>query len=323
MFQWDATTGRSGKRFWGLVAASVLLHAGLFFGGVGLDAFRAARDLSMFRWEDDERYGNRVKVARVTTAPLSYPSGFFAVKETPKEIARHEERPKPPPEPKAERERPKKAEQAKKPEPEKSSSAEETPKPEDATPAPAGDLKFGAIQGNAFRPHLKAAYAAYQNGQLPEGPFLVTVTCSVQPDGSLAGIKLVKSSGNEMIDETALNLFRELSEMRALGGLAGMSSLSLTLERGASSSTLSAVGFAKDEAQARGLAFNLGALKQLRTWTAKNADETALINSTEIVQAGNRLSVRCSLPNSRAGEMMKRSFGSQTTAAAPPAAPSA
>lgn len=324
MFQWDTMEGRSRRRFWALVAASVAAHVALFFGGLGLGAVRAARDLSLFRWDSDESYTNQIKVAQASMAPLKYPTGFFAVKEPPKEIVRREELPKPRPAP----ENPE--EKQKEPEPKREDvadgtggeAASEKPGAEQAQ-APDGPQKFGVIKANALRPHIKAAYAAYEAGTIPDGPFRVTVTCSVAPDGSLADIRLAKSSGSELIDETALNLFRELSAMRAMQPLAGMSSLSLTLERGASASTLTAVGFAKDEQQAQGLAFTLSTTKQLKSWTAKNADEAALINSTQIAQTGNRISVSCTLPNSRAGDMMRRSFGSDDAAAAAARKPSA
>ena len=99
--------------------------------------------------------------------------------------------------------------------------------------------------------------------------------------------------------------------MHALQPLSALTSLSLTLERGASVSTLSAVGFTNDEAQAESLNMQLNAIKLAASWRAKNEDQQALVRQTTVSQAGSRISVTTTLPNSRAGEMMRRSFGSQ------------
>jgi hypothetical protein len=149
------------------------------------------------------------------------------------------------------------------------------------------------------------------------------VTCKVKPDGSLTDIRIVASSGNGMIDQTALNLFREIGAMQALRPLATLSTLSLTLERGTSSSSLSAVGFSGSEAQAEELASQLTLGASVARFAAKNDDQRALLRQLQITRSGNRVGASLNLPNSRAGDMMKRSFGSQPDPPAAPAKPTA
>ena len=62
------------------------------------------------------------------------------------------------------------------------------------------------------------------------------------------------------------------------------------------------------------LANQLGGMKTLARFGAKNQDQTTLIDNIDISQSGNRVSVSVGLGNGTAGDMMKRSFGPRETA---------
>jgi TonB family protein len=317
MFEQNITPRKQPRlRFPAIFAGSVALHVVLLGLLFGVFVYRTAGKFALFSFEDGAEDANRYKVAMVDASkPLVLPPGFYAVKSVkPLDEVRKTE--------KREKARPNEDQTAKKPEKGKADGDGASPETTDAS-KPEENAKFGSIRANALRPHLRAVYAAYEEGRIPDRPFRVSVTCKVQPDGSLADIRIVASSGNGMIDQTALNLFREIGAMHALKPLATLSSLSLTLERGAAASSLSAVGFSGTEAQAENLADQLTLGASLARFTAKNDDQRALLRQLQITRSGNRVGASLNLPNSRAGEMMKRSFGSQPDAPPPASKPTA
>jgi hypothetical protein len=312
MFEQGITPEKPSRlRFPAIFAGSVVLHVvllGLIFGAF---VYRAAGRFALFSFEDGAEDANRYEVAMVNASkPLVLPPGFYAVKSVkPLDELKKAER--------KEKARPNEKPEAKKEEPGTVDGAGTAAAAKDADPKTEETSRFGSIRANALRPHLRAVYAAYEEGKIPDRPFRVTVTCKVQPDGSLTDIRIVASSGNGMIDQTALNLFREIGSMHALMPLSSLSTISLTLERGASSSSLSAVGFSETEAQAESLADQLTVGASLARFTAKNDDQRALLRQLQITRSGNRVAASLNLPNSRAGDMMKRSFGSQPDPPAP------
>lgn len=325
MFEETITPPKAPRwRFPAFFAGSIVAHVlllGLIFG---LYVYRAAGRFALFSFEDGDDDVNQYKVATVDTSrPLVLPPGFYAVKKVkPLEEVR-ETKPKEKAKPKDERP---KDDEAEEPEDGDADAKKNEPEPAPVAPQPNAtddSNKFGTIRANALRPHLRAVYAAYEEGKIPDRPFRVTVTCRVQPDGSLADIRVVSSSGNDMIDNTALNLFKEIGAMHALRPLATLSTLSLTLERGDTTSSLSAVGFSGTEAQAEDLANQLTLGASVARFTMKNADQLALLRQLQITRSGKRIGASLNLPNSRAGEMMKRSFGTPADAAASASKPAA
>jgi len=311
MFEEQITPPKAPRwRFSAIFAGSVVVHALLLGLVFGLYVYRAAGRLALFSFEDGEDDVNQYKIARVDTSkPLVLPPGFYAVEKVKPLDEVKETKPKEKPKPKEEL--PKKQDEEPQNGDEDAKKRDAEPAPPTPEPTPAGDSNtFGTIRANALRPHLRAVYAAYEEGKIPDRPFRVTVTCKVKPDGGLSDIRIVSSSGNSMIDETALNLFKEIGAMHALRPLSSLSSLSLTLERGGATSSLSAVGFSNTESQAEDLASQLSIGASFARLTAKNDDQRALLRQLQITRSGNRIGASINLPNSRAGEMMKRSFGS-------------
>lgn len=291
------------------LAGSIALHLGLVGLLYGSWMWGVASKFGSIAWDDaGEARHKVVKLDR--TKPLYMPDGFYAVEKPPEEVAERDERPK------TDKKEPEEKKDEKKDGEDTEETPEETPEPEQPKEPeqPAGSNKFGTIRGGALKPHIVQAYSAYEQGLIDVRTFTVTVTTKAEPDGSLSNIKVVKSSGSEIIDKTAINLFKELSDMNALAPLSSLSSLSLTLEVGASSSSITAVGFARDAGESQELANQLGLIAFGAKFKARTPDEKALIENVRISHSGNRVSVSLGLPNSRAADMMKRSFGGSETA---------
>lgn len=303
------------SRFPLILAGSVALHVLLLAALYGSWMYGVALKFGTISFEDtgEARHLDRAALER-RMKPLFLPKGFYAVEKPPtaEELAEREEpRPERPEPEKPEKEEPEEADGEEEGADDETAEKGEPEEPE----KPAADMKFGTIRGGSLRPHILQVYTAYERGLIDVDTFAVTVSCTAERDGSLSNIRVVKSSGDEMIDRTAVNLFKELSDMHALAPLSTLSSLSLTLEVGPSTSALTAVGFAGDPGVTLELANQLGAIQTLARWNAKNDDERTLINNVKISQAGNRVSVRLGLPNSAASDMMRRSFGGKETAA--------
>lgn len=287
-----------------ILAGSITLHGAL----VGLMfvswVWGIALKFGEIRFEDGGE--STVKVAMLDrTKPLYMPAGFYAITKPPEDVVKPIERDKN--ESKDEDQQKKSDEDGKKDGAEDGDKAAKDPKP-------TGPVKFGTMQGGALKPHLKQIYEAHERGLISTDTFVVTVTCRALADGSLADIRVTRSSGERLIDETAVNIMKEISNQRALAPLSTLSSLSLTLEKDASETALSAVGFSDDPDTSATMATELGFIKLASRFKMKNDDQMLLLDSVQISQSGNRVTVRASLPNSRAGEMMQRSFGSTAKA---------
>ncbi len=300
-------------RFPIILLCSAVIHLGVLAAIFGSWAYGIALKFGSFSYDDSGT--NRVKVTMIDrTKPLYLPPGFYASQKPPEEIAKREKE-----ETTHDKDKARKKDEPKKDEKDETEQKDgEDQKPEEPKqPAPAGDGKFGKISGGALKPHLQQIYQAYERGDITITTFSVTVACKAQHDGSLTDIKLLKSSGDDLIDKTAVNLVKEISAMNALAPLETLSSLSLTLQKTPTSATLTAVGFANDPDVSANFANQLGFLKLVSRPTMKNDDQKALLEGVKIDQSGNRVSVSLALPSSMAGDMMRRSFGS--TAQATPA----
>jgi TonB family protein len=291
------------SRFPVILLGSAVLHGAVLAALYGSWVYGVALKFGSIRWESGGEA--KYKVADIDrTKPLFLPKGFYAVQKPPEEIAKREKEPTTDDKEKARRKDEKKDE--KKDETAEDQKPEEPPKDE---PQPAATGTFGKISGGALKPHLQQIYRAYEQGRLTTDAFTVTVACKAQPDGSLTDIKLAKSSGDELIDKTAVNIVKEIGAMRALGPLARLSSLSITLQKTPTASSLTAVGFATDPDVTTDFANQLGFLKMASRFKMENDDQRRLLDNVQIASSGNRVSVTLGLPTSVAGDMMRKSFG--------------
>ena len=287
---------------------SVALHLVMLLALWGSWMYGVALKFGSIEWDTggEAKYFEKA-VMLDRTKPLYMPSGFYAVEKPPEEIVKREE-PKPEKQP----------EKSEKETADEEKTGEETADAEKPSePAkPAGDMQFGRISGNALKPHIQQVYTAYERGLVDVDTFSVTVSCKAERDGTLSNIRVVKSSGSDLIDKAAVNLFRELGAMQALAPLSTLSSVSLTLDVGPSNSSLTAVGFADDPGVSQDFANQLGLIALGAKFKAATPDQKALVDNIKVSQSGNRVSVRLGLPNSAASDMMRRNFGSRDTAGA-------
>jgi|CXWL01.1.fsa_nt_gi hypothetical protein len=287
-----------------ILAGSITLHGAL----VGLLfvswVWGIALKFGEIRFEEGGE--STVKVAMLDrTKPLYMPAGFYAITKPPEDVVKPIDRDKN--ESKDEDQQKKSDEDGKKDGAEDGDKSSEDPKP-------TGPVKFGPMGGRALKPHLTQIYSAYERGLISVKNFSVTVSCRALSDGSLADIRITKPSGDRLIDETAVNLVKEISNQRALAPLSTLSSLSLTLDKNESLCTLAAVGFSDDPDASADMARELGIAKFVARMSMENDDQRLLLDSVQISQSGNRLTVSATLPNSRAGDMMQRSFGATAKA---------
>jgi hypothetical protein len=306
------------SKFRAILVGSALLHVAFLAIAYGSWMWGVALKFGSIQWDDGGEAKHVEKVAMLDrTKPLYVPPGFYAVEKPPEKVVERDE-------PKTEKPQPKKDEKkAKKDEPDdvdregdETAKNEDEEKKDEKPDQPAGNLTFGTIRGTALKPHIVQVYTAYEKGLIDATSFTVAVTCKAERDGSLSNIKIVKSSNNELIDQAAINLFRELGDMHALAPLSILSSISLTLDVGPTSSSLTAAGFATDPGVSQDLATQLNAIKTFASFRARTDDEKALLKSIDVSQSANRVTVRVALPNSRASDMMHRNFGGTDTARA-------
>lgn len=286
------------SRFRWILAGSVAAHALVMTVFVATYLWGLTLKFGSISFEDTGEEAH-YKVAMIDrTKPLILPKGFFAIVQPPEK--------KPEPERKRDDGKAEKADDKK---------ADDKGKDDETKPggttATVDPTKFGKINTRSLKPHIQQIYAAYEQGRLTVTSFTVTVSCKALPDGSLGNIQIARSSGDPLIDETALNLFRELSDMHALAPLSELSSLSMSFEKTPTTAALVAVGFADDPSVTNMMALQLQGMKFLARKTMANPDQTQLLENTQISSSGNRVSVRLELSKQMAGEMMRRSFANQ------------
>src|SRR5215471_6008082 len=126
--------------------------------------------------------------------------------------------------------------------------AEPKPTP---TPRPDGYGSFGKINTAPIRDQIHRLYQAKKDGKLdiPDGKFKVGVSGSVNPDGTLANYRVHISSGIQEIDDSAMAILAAVSESRALGPLAQLTSITMVLEID-QSAQLIVTGFTSNESDA-------------------------------------------------------------------------
>ena len=281
-----------------ILAGSITLH-GAFVGMLFVSwVWGIALEFGELRFESGGE--STVKVAMLDRSkPLFMPAGFYAITKPPEDVAKPVDRDK------DGKKRPKDDDVQKK--------AEDDDQKKSEDPKPKGSPDFGTLRGGALKPHIQQVYEAHERGLISVVNFAVTVSCRALADGTLADIRVTRSSGDELIDQTAVNLIKEIGNQKALAPLSILSSLSLTLEKDSAVTKLIAVGFSDDPGTCASMATRLGIAKlgaRFQIMRKQNPDQLLLVDSVQISQSGNRLTVSASLPNSRAGEMMQRSFGS-------------
>ncbi|OYT70599.1 MAG: hypothetical protein CFK52_10625 [Chloracidobacterium sp. CP2_5A] len=185
------------------------------------------------------------------------------------------------------------------------SDAPDNDKPDAA--APNRPLGFGKVDVGPIKAVVTKLYHLSESGELDieQEAFVITLAFRVEPSGRLSGLRIVKSSGIDAVDEAALNIARAVSASQALGPLHILTSTTLTLDVGPQFMTLRVGGFAGSPLEAAALQ-NLinGGL----TLIPRKADTAAFLNNTSIKADGKRLMATVQMTRSQLNALLKQNF---------------
>ncbi len=172
-----------------------------------------------------------------------------------------------------------------------------------------GPLGFGKINATPIKAIVNKLYDLNEEGKLDlqSKAFVITLQFVVEQDGSLSGIRIVKSSGINEIDEAALNIARAVSASRALGPLHALSSTTLTLDCGASLTALRITGFASDAEEAAKLESVLNLGLQVAKFVNK-PEVTVMTQNAKVKADGKRLSANVTMTRSQVNELLRKNF---------------
>ena len=194
--------------------------------------------------------------------------------------------------------------------------AERAAKEEENEDEKAGDTsKFGEINDAPIKDIVGKVYALYQAGGLDlKGEtleFSVMAGFTIAKDGSIPkkGIKILKSSGSQIIDEKAIEILWNIGESHALGPISMLSSNSIRLDLTSRVAKLTITGFAPSSDVAKAKAQELNFLFFALKMTQKNSDTAELLSGVKIRSDNNRIDAELTVSRARASEMMRARFG--------------
>jgi hypothetical protein len=186
--------------------------------------------------------------------------------------------------------------------------AEPTPTP---TPKPdSGYGSFGKINTAPIKDQILTLYKAKKDGKLriPDGKFRVGVQGSVNPDGTLADYHVHISSGIPEIDASAMAILAAVSESRALGPLAKLTSITMVLDID-QEAKLTVTGITSNESDAINLK-NLADIALLAARFKKSDDHAAMVmlNNLKVNRTGTRIEAIIKVPKETAKETLAKSM---------------
>ena len=209
---------------------------------------------------------------------------------------------------KAERER---AERERKAQEEALAKKQEDEKKDEEPPAPS---EFGEINEAPIKDIIKRVVTIYKEGKLgmDDVRFTVMLSFKISRDGSIpqSSIKMVKPSGNAVIDEQSTQILWQLGESHALGPLSVLSSNTIQLEVTDEIVRLTITGFAPSTAVAEDLKSKLNLLKFFMETKQKGTDTAELMSRLRITSDNKRLDAHLQVTRAQASEMMNARFGS-------------
>jgi hypothetical protein len=186
--------------------------------------------------------------------------------------------------------------------------AEPTPTP---TPKPdSGYGSFGKINTAPIKDQILTLYRAKKDGRLniPDGKFRVGVQGSVNPDGTLAEYHVHISSGITEIDNSAMAILAAVSESRALGPLAKLTSITMVLDID-QEAKLTVTGITSNETDAINLK-NLADIALFAARIKKSDDEAAMVmlNNLKVNRTGTRIEAIIKVPKETAKETLAKTM---------------
>jgi hypothetical protein len=178
------------------------------------------------------------------------------------------------------------------------------------TPVPGGYGSFGKINTAPIKDQIQRLYQAKKDGKLniPEGKFRVGVSGSVNPDGTLADYRVHISSGITEIDDSAMAILAAVSESRALGPLAKLTSITMVLDID-QEAKLIVTGVTRNETDAVNLK-NLADVALFAARIKKSDDHAAMVmlNNLKVNRTGTRIEAVIKVPKEMAKETLAKSM---------------
>jgi hypothetical protein len=186
--------------------------------------------------------------------------------------------------------------------------AKPTPTP---TPKPdSGYGSFGKINTAPIKDQILTLYQAKKDGKLniPDGKFRVGVQGSVNPDGTLADYEVHISSGITEIDASAMAILAAVSESRALGPLAKLTSITMVLDID-QEAKLIVTGITSNETDAINLK-NLADVALFAARIKKSDDHAAMVmlNNLKVNRTGTRIEAIIRVPKEQAKETLAKTM---------------
>jgi len=169
---------------------------------------------------------------------------------------------------------------------------------------------FGKINTSPIKDQVQRLYDAHKTGKLllPDGKFKVGVGGKINRDGSLTDCKVIIPSGLPEIDRAALAILDAVSESRALGPLADLTSLTMVLSIG-DQAELSAVGFTSTvDAAANIVNLANAALLYARFRKADDPASMVIINNLKVTRTGQRVQAIVSMPRATAKDSLAKTM---------------
>ena len=175
--------------------------------------------------------------------------------------------------------------------------------------------EFGEVNEAPIKDMVAEVYSLYQAGTLDVDVTSLTVMAGfkIEKDGSLSNIKIIKSSGNKLLDEKAAQLLWMIGESHALGPISDLSSGSIKLDLTQNMSRLTVTAFAATPDAAKAKADLLNLLFSIMRMARKkdSPDVAELLSMLKVRSDNKRIDAELSVSRARATEMMNARFGSK------------
>lgn len=172
--------------------------------------------------------------------------------------------------------------------------------------------KFGRINVYPLRQHVQNIWSVHQKHELGINTTLVHIsaTFKIAEDGSIDEIRVTEPSPSEAVNDTAINLLKELGAQHALAPLSFLNSMKMTLDVGPTTAMLSVAGVSPGEVGASSLAAQLNGMLLAAKLTQKNPVTVELLQHIQVSLEGQVVSARITMPRGQATELMTKNFGS-------------
>lgn len=238
--------------------------------------------------------------------PLYYPPGLVKPKPTP-----------------ADREAKRRQQAARRAQEKQTEQAQQSGSPDPGSPAKGPDLQsqIQLIQQGVqrartlnvapIRDQIANIYKAQQEGKIALGNISVAVNFRVREDGAFTHVRLVESSGISEVDNAALVIVDELSQLRTLAPLQKTDSVTLRLSVG-QEVELKTIVVAQSEALAAEQVNQLNGLllaARLYSVAQKQTKVAEFLSTIEIKQDGTNILTSARIPRTEASRLLKKQFG--------------